>query len=238
MKKTTFLSLQVACIMALFLSLNTPPVKAQDKVEVSIGADIVSRYIWRGQDCAGISVQPSITLSKSGFFVEAWSSVGIDNEDIKEVNLSVGYESERFSATITDYWIDEDDKYFTYAAHETGHTFGANLAYDFGLFAVSWDTYFAGDDYCKVKNDGSLKRTYSSYVEASAPFKLGGLDFTAEIGFTPWEGAYSEGLNVVNIGVQANKEVAITNTFSIPMFAKLIVNPNKEKVFFVFGLTF
>ena len=29
--------------------------KAQDKVKASVGADIVSGYIWRGQDLGGVS---------------------------------------------------------------------------------------------------------------------------------------------------------------------------------------
>ena len=31
---------------------------AQDKVEASVGADLVSGYIWRGQDLGGVSIQP------------------------------------------------------------------------------------------------------------------------------------------------------------------------------------
>ena len=34
--------------------------KAQDKVEASVGADFVSNYIWRGTDCGGVSIQPSM----------------------------------------------------------------------------------------------------------------------------------------------------------------------------------
>ena len=33
--------------------------KAQDKVKASVGADIVSGYIWRGQDLGGVSLQPT-----------------------------------------------------------------------------------------------------------------------------------------------------------------------------------
>lgn len=34
---------------------------AQDKVEASVGADLVSGYVWRGQDLGGVSVQPSFS---------------------------------------------------------------------------------------------------------------------------------------------------------------------------------
>ena len=52
--------------------------KAQDKVEASVGADIVSGYIWRGQDLGGVSLQPSASIAYKGFSLEAWGSVGIE----------------------------------------------------------------------------------------------------------------------------------------------------------------
>ena len=36
---------------------STSAVKAQDKVEASVGTDLVSGYIWRGQDLGGVSIR-------------------------------------------------------------------------------------------------------------------------------------------------------------------------------------
>lgn len=36
---------------------------AQDKVEADIGAELVSDYVWRGQDLGNISVQPTASIS-------------------------------------------------------------------------------------------------------------------------------------------------------------------------------
>ncbi|MDR2859672.1 MAG: hypothetical protein LBV64_04685, partial [Mediterranea sp.] len=63
----------VALLQLIFVSI---PAIAQDKTEVSVGADVVSGYIWRGTELGGVSVQPGITLSRSGFSLTAWSSVG------------------------------------------------------------------------------------------------------------------------------------------------------------------
>ena len=46
--------------------------KAQDKVEASVGADFVSNYIWRGTDCGGVSIQPSMGVSYKGLSLTAW----------------------------------------------------------------------------------------------------------------------------------------------------------------------
>ncbi|MCD7901847.1 MAG: hypothetical protein LUH22_18950 [Bacteroides sp.] len=230
-------NLRVMAAMLLVV-LGTSVVKAQDNVEVSVGADIVSSYIWRGQDCGGVSIQPTISVAKSGLSLTAWGSVGLDKDDTKEFDLTLGYNIGGFNIAITDYWFDYGGKYFQYAAKKTDHLFEATVGYDFGILSVNWNTNFAGADYFKEKSDGTWDRAYSSYAEVAVPFKLGGFDFSAELGLTPWEGAYSDGFNVVNIGLGVSKEIRITDSFSVPAFAKLTVNPNTEKTYFAFGLSF
>lgn len=47
--------------LLLGLSMTVPATSiAQDKVEASVGADLVSGYIWRGQDLGGVSIQPIV----------------------------------------------------------------------------------------------------------------------------------------------------------------------------------
>lgn len=59
--------------MAL-LSMAMPfTAKAQDKVEASAGVDLVSGYVWRGQDLGGVSLQPSASIAYKGFFLGAWA---------------------------------------------------------------------------------------------------------------------------------------------------------------------
>ena len=59
--KTTINKKMRVIIVALLLSGLVPStMMAQDKVEASVGADLVSGYIWRGQNLGGISVQPSL----------------------------------------------------------------------------------------------------------------------------------------------------------------------------------
>ena len=84
--------------------------KAQDKVKASVGADIVSGYIWRGQDVGGVSLQPNASIAYKGLSLEAWGSVGIektdaDGYDAKEFDLTLGYSTGGFSVSITDIGI-------------------------------------------------------------------------------------------------------------------------------------
>lgn len=228
----------------MLLSMAMPfTTMAQDKVEASVGADVVSSYIWRGTDCGGVSIQPSASIAYKGFSLGAWGSVGIDNADTKELDFTLGYSTRGFSAAITDYWFNpatnnmtgsDISSYFKYGTYSTGHVFEATLGYDFGPLAVSWNTNFAGNDARKENGD----RAYSTYIGFSAPFTLGGLDWSAEVGLTPWEGAYSDKLNITNVSLKASKEIKITDSFSLPAFAQLTFNPYEDKAYFVFGVSF
>ena len=77
--------------VALLTYLMPSDVKAQDKVEVSLGADLVSGYVWRGQDLGGVSLQPSISISKGGLSLTGWGSVGLEKTDTREFDLTLGY---------------------------------------------------------------------------------------------------------------------------------------------------
>ena len=205
--------------IALLLMTGIPVISmAQDKVEADIGADLVSGYIWRGQDLGNVSIQPSASVSYKGFSLSGWGSVGLDKEDTKEFDLTLGYSTGGFSVS--------------------SHVFEAQVGYDFGPLAVNWYTNFAGADGVKANGD----HAYSSYFSIAAPFKLGGLDWSAEIGATPWETSFynngASGFEVSNICLGASKEIKITDSYSLPVFAQAIWNPATEGAYFVFGISF
>ena len=175
---------------------STSGVKAQDKVEASVGADLVSGYIWRGQDLGGASIQPAAGISYKGFSLSAWGSVGFEGTDTKEFDLTLGYEYGGFGISVTDYWFTSADSPARYSDYKNAHTFEVGVGYDFGPLAVNWFTNFAGS----VGTNEEGKDVYASYISISAPFKLGGIDWSAEIGATPWANSfyngYSDGFKV------------------------------------------
>lgn len=62
MKTTINNKLGVITVALLLSGLVPSTMMAQDKVEASVGADLVSGYIWRGQNLGGVSVQPSLGI--------------------------------------------------------------------------------------------------------------------------------------------------------------------------------
>lgn len=213
---------------------------AQDKVEASIGADFVSSYVWRGLDCGSTAVQPTLGIGYKGLSLSAWGSYGLtDPDDAKEFDLTLAYTTGGFNIGVTDYWfsegLDPDARYFKYDAHGTNHVFEANIGYDFGLASVQWFTNFAGND--GVNKSG--KRAYSSYFEATVPFKLATLDWSATAGAVPFATDFygTTGFAVTNLSLKATKDIKITDTFSIPVFGQVTGNPCSRKAYFVFGFT-
>lgn len=223
-------------LMTALLVVPTPFL-AQEKVTAEVGADIVSGYIWRGQDLGNVSVQPSVSLSYQGLSLTGWGSVGIDKNDTKEFDLTLGYAVGGFSVSVTDYWFNGGAGYFHYGAPSTSHVFEAQVGYDWGFLAANWYTNFAGND--GFNNNGD--RAYSSYFSLSAPFRLGGLEWNAEVGATPWATSFynggANGFEVSAVSLSVAKEIRLTDFYSLPVFAKAIWNPATEGMYFVFGLS-
>ena len=231
-------------VMALMLAglASANAASAQDNVEASIGADVVSTYVWRGQKLDDAAVQPTAGISYKGLSLSAWGSYGITaSNPFNELDLTLAYTTGGFNIGITDFWNNAaNTRYLLYDAHRTGHTWEANAGYDFGPVALQWYTIFAGFD--GRTHEG--KRAYTSYFELSAPFKLGGLDWSATVGAVPYnaDGGYypdekGEGFAVTNVSLKATKELKITDSFSVPVYAQIATNPSMQKAYLVFGFT-
>lgn len=251
-------------MMAALAALMVPAaVWAQESddngVYAELNADLVSSYIWHGQDLGGISVQPSLTVGWKNLSLNVWGSAGIGNESHREMDLTLAYELGGFTFSVCDYWFlgsGETGKFFDYAAHSTLHTLEGSIGCDFDLFALTWSTYFAGADYeqyTQIVQDENgngngkeetitnfNKRHYTSYIQLDVPFTIAGFEGMATVGATPW-GSTTYDANrfmVCEASVTLSKEIKVTPTFSLNATGKVVVNPATESTFFVFGLGF
>lgn len=220
------------------------PLPPREGPEVSLSADVVSSYIWRGQDLGSTAVQPTLGVAYKGLSLTAWGSYGLVNPaDTKEFDLTLAYTIGGLNIGITDYWFNQAvggdplNRYFKYEAHGTNHVFEANVGYDFGVASLQWFTNFAGND--GVNKDG--KRAYSSYFEAIVPFKLASVDWTATAGAVPFAtdfyNGWTSGFAVTNLSLKATKDIKVTDSFSVPVFAQVAANPCTQNAYFVVGLT-
>ena len=205
------------------------------KVSPVVGIDLVSQYIWRGQDLGDVSIQPTLGIEWRGLSFGAWGSSGFDKDDVKELDFTLAYSRWGFTAGITDYWFDNGPGYFKYGAHDTAHVFEAHLGYDFKFATLDWYTNFAGND--GVTRHGH--RAYSSYAEVGVPFSILTVDWKAELGFTPW-GTTSYNASrfaVIDIAVGGRKDFIIADKVDLGVGAKLIFNPRDDKAYFVASIS-
>lgn len=223
----------MACACSMLLA-SPEAARASEPVSTYFSADLVSNYIWRGSKLDGASIQPTLGLDWGGLSVSAWGSTGFTG-DYKEIDLNIGYTLGGLSFGVCDYFCaDSQTKYFD-LTKETPHVAEAFIGYDLGFLSVNWYTNVWGAVGCKSDGDPA----YASYIELAAPFSLGGLDWSAAIGATPWESDYygAEGFAVINCSLTASKEVEILGK-SIPVFAQLAANPNAGNMFLCVGVTF
>lgn len=253
MKEMRFIRLLALAGLMCVPSLMT----AQKSFQASVYADIVSRYIWRGTDKGGISIQPRAGIAWRGLSFDMQGSMGIDNDDPRELNLTLGYKLAGFNIGVTDYWttgVDDDDRYFYYDNKKGAHTFEGNLGYSCKYFSLQAYCMFYGHD---QKING--KQAYSTYVELAVPFKLATLDWQVRAGMTPFESSahyvtktiytpllgerevqvpeytYAEKTACVEAALRVTKDIDLGDV-NMPVFAELNTNPYLKKASLIFGI--
>lgn len=230
-------------LVAILLGLTTLSVNAQSKINVDLGADIVSSYVWRGVKTAGASVQPSLSAGIGGFSLGAWGSTDFtSNEGTKEVDFTASYEIAGLKLAVTDYWWDGEGKFRYFSSPEdgnSGHLLEGTIGYTFPEafpLSVTWNTFFLGKGNKKDNGDNA----YSTYVELAYPFSVQGVDMGISAGFAPWENVTlgtSKGFKFTSVALSASKSIKITDSFSLPVFTSVIANPAHEDIHFVFGIS-
>ena len=237
------------------------PLSAQHEIETTIKADLVSKYMWRGLDHGGISIQPQAKISWRGLFAKASGSVGFDKEDEEEIDFEVGYSLFGFNIGVIDYWrtgIDPDNRFLYFDRTKGPHRAEANLGYTCKYFSLQGYTTCWGKDH-KLSDQ---KRAFSTYIEAAVPFKLGGVDWVVKGGFSPYEskgeekerqrysedwGAvitqqyndylYADQAAFVLASLRATKEISLGGQVRMPIFAEIHMNPYLQKTNLVFGIS-
>ncbi len=235
------------CLLGAVLAIVSVSASAQDSKggSFSVGADLVSSYVWRGVAQEGSrggspNIQPTVSYTNGAFSIGAWGSYAFSG-NVKEVDLYATLSlPSAFSFTVTDYnWNNGNDgsgpRYFNYKKDGTGHVFEGTLAYggskSFPL-SVAWNTIFAGADK-KVNGDNA----FSTYVELGYPIAS---NVKAFLGASLFDspGIYGNaGFSVINLGLKVSKEIKFSDSFSLPVYGIIGANPQSEKAFFVAGIT-
>ena len=248
-------SLSILLIFFINITLMSQNIGVNDSVrtgiKLNIGADIVSRYLFRGTDLGNSpAIQPSLSLSVANLELGAWGSVATNNS-FKEIDLFVKYTFKNISLILTDYYIpllngipaSPDNRFLIYNDRKTAHSFEASVLWKGNESFPFWllgGVFFYGNDKrwgCDAEMDSIEKTYYSTYLEAGYTFTIKDNNADLFVAFTPGAGAYGRSAGFVNIGITGCRKIKISNDFELPVKASLIFNPLVSNVFFVFGIT-
>ena len=218
------------------------PVSAQS---ASIGADIVSRYVWRGLDFGeSMSVQPGLTFALGGGLeFGAWGSYSISasGAGANENDLWVTYTYEAssgagFAVGMTDYYF-PGPRALAFRDADA-HTQEVSVAVSgTEAFPVSLYAGLLLDE----SEDGEAERPV--YFEASVPFTAGDVELGLHAGAVSSKSGFygTEGFALVNLGITGSAELRITDSFAPPVSVSYIVNPSDSdsgnRAFLVFAIS-
>jgi hypothetical protein len=214
---------------------------------LDVGADLVSSYLWRGQNLGGIAIQPSVTLSWKGLYLCGWANIGADNwtfENLSpELDITIGYDNFGLKADLTHLYYFGGEPYFGkggFKAQEqtTSSTMELHAGFHLGdimekiPLSIDWYTTVYGDDCYQDEND-EWHRAWSTYIEVGYDFQLPlELLLSARVGITPWKSMYSnyeevwknaETVGINNINLRLERDFELKHIF-VGVWGEMMLN--------------
>jgi len=208
-------------LFAMILMAGSISLSAQEKKGTWFaGADVVSSYVWRGSQAGAFSIQPTIKYSVGGFTIGAWGSGDLTTGSPQEADLFATYSfASGLSLGVTDYHYNSSMLF-----DEDVHAIEASIGYTVGKLSLSGNY---------VLNAASGAIGDDKYFEAGYQFSAVKLFVGAGDGWYTDDTSFQ----VCNIGISTTKTIKLSDSFSIPLTGSVIVNPNKEQIFYVIGIS-
>ena len=237
--------LTVFIMSSLKIVAQTDPIPKAPSSSLDLGLDIQSRYIWRGIQLGAnsLSAQPYIEFSSGKFAVGAWGAYNLGGTSIgNEADLYASYSfSDAFSVTVTDYFFPKGGNFQGYFPYNAGHIFEAMVAFaGTNSFPIGISIATNFDGAIKYDDGGDEKSAHSTYVELSYNTTVKNVElglFTGAV-FADDNGYYlTNGSGLINIGLSVAKAVKLSESFSLPVNAALIINPDAENIYLTFGFS-
>ena len=238
MKSKIYTGLTFIFLLVFTTSFTVNAQEEEKKSPFSIGADVVSSYVWRGSKIGtGPNIQPWMKFTTGGFTLGAWGSSSFHfDTDVAEMDLYTSYAFD-FGLTIglTDYYY-QGTPYFQYQGDTSNHAFEINAAYTIKNFSVSANY---------IINDASMGGPANKPGGGDMYFELGyafeNFDIFAGAG-NGWHTTYKDNgddiFAICNLGLKTSKDLKITDKFSLPVTGMVCFNPNREEFNLVVGISF
>jgi hypothetical protein len=201
------------------------------QAQFSAGADVVSRYIWRGTDFGqSAAVQPALAYTYKDLEVGAWGSYSLssDGAGANENDLYISYTVRDFTLAVADYYFPAPGVYhmFEFDPDSTYNLIEVAGSYTYASFSILAAAFVSGDI------DAAGEKRNSIYLEAAYDIAL-----PEEVSLCVFLGAGNEmyvsndkgDFGLVNLGCTLSKGMFSTS---------LIFNPEAETRYLVFAASF
>jgi len=233
--------LLVTLVLMAFWPVNLNAQEDQEKSSpFSAGADLVSSYLWRGSKFgSGPAIQPYVEVGFGGFAIGGWGSYCFTSNEAAEADLYASYSFDfGLSIGLTDYYYPGGyrSRLFADSTIETEydagdyfdveqHGFEINLGYEIKGFSIAANYMI---------NEGAGAAGGDMYFELGYATDHFGVFAGAGNGWHTSDGDFM----LCNIGVSAAAEIAITESYSLPVNGALIWNPDQKQFHVVVGVSF
>jgi hypothetical protein len=217
-------------IVIIFTALFANNLVAQDEEnekpsKFSAGADFYSSFIWRGSKFGtGPAFQPCIEFSTGGFILGAWGSYDAGGYAESDLYTSFSFPF-GLNLGVTDYYSPDLD-YFDYSDTTGSHAFELTAGYEIKGLSIS-------ANYILNKAGGIASAGGDVYMEAGYAFKNVCIFLGAGNGWYTSDGEFA----ICNVGIGTEREIKITDSFSIPVTGQVVLNPEKRNLFVVVGFS-
>ena len=223
----------------------------------TVGANIVSSYLWRGFAVGGLSFQPDFNIGYGGLSIGAWWNIGATDHNFRkffpEVDVYLRFSRWGFTIDLVHMHY-FNSKFFDFSQksiYGKGNANNTELHLSYRIsdkipFIVEWYTHIGSEDgyvvdqqgnfLCKALSEGadptgkSVKRAFSSYLQLGYDFALP-YDITIPIrlGMTPWRSRYTqyEGTFAVCCISASIEKVFRFEHFNLKIFGRAMFNPDR-----------
>jgi hypothetical protein len=228
--------------------------------EIVLGADFVSRYVWRGFDLGADapSLQPNVAIVAGGFTAGFWGAYSFSNEEaLDEIDFyasysfALGENSGALSLGFTDYMNPNNGiPLSNFNNYDAVPLAGEDASKEGpGAHYIEINANYSGPESFPI----SLSLNMFAYNVEKNPlyFQVGYNTAVKDVGLSLFIGGtngqsgleYSETyfygtdkFDITNVGFTASKTIPITESFSLPIYGSVIVNPAADHMFYVLGI--
>ncbi len=212
--------------LGLISSFNAGAQEQNKNSEFNVTADLYSNYIWRGTRFGtGPHIQPGVKFVTGGLTLGVWGSFDVNGYSEADPYVSYSFPF-GLSLGMTDYYY-PGLPFFETSVSEGSHAFEINSSYSVAGLSLS-------ANYILNEAGGAASAGGDMYFQAGYTFSSFNIFAGAGDGWHTSDGEF----HLCNVGIGTSKTIEVTDKFSLPLNGQVILNPEREQLYLVVGVSF